>query len=106
MSKENWKLIERAESFAAGCSRDRLELRLVDALKASMAEKRALEQKVTGLEAVIAEAKKVAVGYILKVHNHPSQIIERLNRSPEAALRIKAESEARARASAEGKSDG
>jgi hypothetical protein len=31
------ELIEEAESFAAGCSRTRLELRLVDALKEALA---------------------------------------------------------------------
>lgn len=34
---DNRKLIQEAEDFAVGCSRDRLELRLVDALKSAEA---------------------------------------------------------------------
>lgn len=33
MASGNQDLIDEAESFAAGCSRTRIELRLVDALK-------------------------------------------------------------------------
>jgi len=41
------KLIGEAESFAAGCSRSRLELRLVDALKAEKARADAAEKALS-----------------------------------------------------------